>query len=120
MSTTITHSPALSVRRGAVRWLLAAACLTIFVAGCSPPPQLGNEESLGAADALWTAVTSKRLELVESSAKRIEALHAQGTMSDEVFQSLTAVIETARAEKWPEARKALKHFVSGQRPAKRD
>lgn len=120
MRPTNTQSTALSDRRAVSRCLLAAGVLLIAFAGCSSPPQLGDEESLGAADALWTAITSKRLALVESSAKRIEALHAEGSMSDEAFQSLTSIIEMARAEKWPEARKALKHFVSGQRPTKRD
>lgn len=100
------------------RWC-ATALVVMATAGCSGTPQLnGDQESLGAADALWTAVTSKRSDLLEKSAVRIESLHASGKLPDDAFQSLQAVIVQARDGAWAEARQDLKTFVKGQRPAK--
>jgi hypothetical protein len=102
------------VLRSSFIWLLLAA-----LAGCSGTPQLnGDEESLGAADALWTAVTAKRSDLLDKSAARIEELHTAGKLPDDAFQSLQGVIAQAREGQWAEARGALKAFVKGQRPAK--
>jgi len=96
-----------------------AVLLLVAQAGCSGTPQLnGDEESLGAADALWTAVTAKRSDLLDKSAARIDELHTAGNLPDEAYQSLQAVIAQAREGQWAEARKALKAFVKGQRPAK--
>lgn len=98
-------------------FLLALVAATLV--GCSGTPQLnGDPETLGAADALWTAVTAKRTDLLDKSAARIESLHTAGKLPEDAFQSLQAVIAQARAGQWAEARTDLKAFVKGQRPAK--
>jgi hypothetical protein len=105
-------------RSAVVCCLLSTAAGLMLVAGCNRTPQLnGDEECLGVADALWTAITAKRLELTDQCATKIEALHAAAKMPDEAFEILMGVISTARAGHWAEARIALKEFVRGQRPA---
>ncbi len=47
----------------------------LMLSGCGTPPQLGdNRDALAAADSLWTAITAKRTDLVESSASRLAQL----------------------------------------------
>lgn len=97
--------------------LLVLLVLTLLAAGCRPTPQLGTPESLGAADALWTAITAKDDQLVNKSAERIDQLHNAGKLADDAYQSLQQIIATARKGEWDSARGALKTFVRGQRPA---
>ncbi len=97
--------------------LLAAACL-ISLAGCSATPQLaGDEDCIAATDALLTAVSSKRQELLDASAAEIERLRSAGKLPDDAFESLSAVVARARAGEWAESRATLKKFIQGQRPA---
>ena len=96
--------------------LLLAASLAM-VAGCNRTPQIsGDRECLAAADALWTAVTSKRPELLARSSEEIEELHAAARMPDAAFERLSGIVTTARAGQWTDAQAALKTFVRGQRP----
>ena len=97
--------------------VLAIVVAIVGAGGCGQTPQLGNEQALAAADALWTSVTARNSELLESSAKRIEQLHDAAELPDDAFNSLTSVIALARSGKWDEARKSLKSLVRGQRPA---
>ena len=96
---------------------VGCCALILLCLGCSDTPQLGSEECLGAADALWTAVTAKNLDLLEQSAAKIEKLHSSAELSDAAFEQLSGVIATARTGDWPGARGALKKFVQGQRPS---
>ena len=95
-----------------------ASLLTLFacLAGCGSAPQLGgDEDSLRAAEALWTAVTSQRQPLVEQSAAEIERLHKAGTLSEDAYQALTEVVLAARASEWKDAVTDLKAILKGQR-----
>ena len=104
--------------RNVVKTFAAVGCcaLMLLSLGCSDTPQLGSEECLGTADALWTAVTAKNLQLLEQSAAQIEKLHSTAELSDAAFERLIGVIATARTGDWSGARAALKEFVRGQRP----
>jgi hypothetical protein len=104
--------------RRVVRMLAAVGCcaLMLLCLGCSDTPQLGSEECLGAADALWTSVNAKNSDLLEQSAANIEKLHSNAELSDAAFEQLTDVIAIARKGDWSGARAALKKFVQGQRP----
>ena len=94
--------------------LLTALLLT--GGGCGGPPKVvANEECFSAVDALWTAVTSKRSDLVEQTATELDRLYAQGSLSDKGHASLTEIVEAARAEKWTDAAGTLKVFMLGQR-----
>jgi hypothetical protein len=93
--------------------LLASAVMV----GCAEPPQIaGDEECMRATDALWTAVTSKRMPLLDNCAKKIEGLHAEGRLANDAHEQLAAIVATARAGEWDSARKTLKAFIVGQRP----
>jgi len=93
-----------------------ALVVTLALAGCQRTPQLANEESLGAADALWTAITAKDVKLVDNSEQTLKQLHDQSKLTNEAFESLEGMIATARAGDWDGARGDLKAFVRGQRP----
>jgi hypothetical protein len=103
--------------RGLIILLLPA--LTVGTcAGCGSTPQLnGDEEALGAADALWTAIGAQRRDLVDQSAQEFDRLHAAQQMSDEAFAALSDIVATAREGDWSDARQDLKSFVQGQRRA---
>lgn len=98
-------------------WSAAIACgLAIgLTSGCSSPPQLGGEEALTAADALWTAVTSRRTELLDQALAQCATLKEQGTLSDAAHAELVAVGETAREGDWEAAAKRLKKLIQAQR-----
>lgn len=87
--------------------------------GCGGPTQVvANEECFSAVDALWTAVTSKRSDLVEQTAKELNRLHTTGSLSDDGHEELTEIVQLARKKEWEPAAKTLKVFMLGQRKAK--
>jgi len=99
--------------------LTCALAVLPALCGCGAPPQLGgNKEALAAADALWTAVTAKRTDLVETSAGRLAQLKQAGEISADASAALEAIVAQARAGKWDSARDDLKSFVKGQRGSK--
>jgi hypothetical protein len=103
------------------RVCLAVLAVTIgFAGGCGRTPQLAaNADCIAATDALWTAINAKRPPLVDRSASEIVRLHDSGQLNDEAFALLSTVVASARAGEWPQARKSLKAFIVGQRPAQK-
>ena len=88
----------------------------VLCSGCGRPPQVVNdEECFSAVDALWTAVTSKRSDLVEQTATELDRLVAAGNLSETGHESLTEIVEQARATEWKVAAEKLKTFMLGQR-----
>lgn len=93
--------------------------MLVVCAGCGGPPQvLDDAECFKAVDALWTAVTTQKSELVENTATELARLHADGKLSDAGLAALTSVIEQARRSEWVPAAKKLKGFIQGQRRQK--
>ncbi len=87
--------------------------------GCGRPPQVvHDEECFQAVDALWTAVTSKRSDLVEQTATELDRLQSEGSLSEAGHESLQRIIEQARATEWQAAAEKLKAFMLGQRKAR--
>ena len=105
-----------------VRWNLNSALawlLLLVVAGCGRPAQMGaSDEVLSSVDALYTAVASRRPELLEQSAAKIEALHTSGELADAPYRQIKTYIDEARAGKWESAIRQLHEFIRGQRRAK--
>ena len=96
---------------GAVGWLLL-----LSLTGCGRTPQVvDNDECFHAVDALWTAVTSKRTELLEQTATELDRLHTAGSLSQAGHRALTAIIRDARSKEWTKSATNLKHFMQGQR-----
>jgi hypothetical protein len=84
--------------------------------GCGRPPQVvDDEECFSAVEALWTAVTTKRKDLLEQTATNLDQLHTTGKLSKEGHKTLQEIIQSARNEEWMPAAKTLKSFMLGQR-----
>jgi hypothetical protein len=102
-----------------LRRLLAGAAmlgLCLFVCGCGSTPQvLDDEETYSTVDALWTAVTSKRTDLVDKTAARLASLHAEGKLSKEGLAALEQIIAQTRNNEWMPAAQDLKAFIQAQR-----
>src|SRR5262245_9935837 len=107
-------------RRLEVRTLCAATVLlsiSVF-AGCGSESQIsGDREAMKSVDALWTAGSAKKPELVDSAFARLETAHATGRLPEGAFQTLQTVVDQAKAADWAAARDRLKRFIRGQRPA---
>jgi hypothetical protein len=87
-----------------------------FLAGCGGAAQIGkDEDSLAAVDALYTAVTSRRTELLEQSVARIDALHSEGKVSQDVHDALQPITARAKKGEWEQAARDLHRFVKAQR-----
>jgi hypothetical protein len=97
--------------------ILAAVVVTLFsLTGCGQPSQVANDpECFQAVDALWTAVTSKRADLLEQTASELDRLHAGGKLSDSGYRELSDIVEKARSSEWTTSAKMLKTFMLGQR-----
>jgi len=114
--TDVERGKATIVRFAALAAFMLMTCT--LASGCGKPPQLSSPGNLEAADALWTAVSAKQTNLLDSSASEIESLHSTQKMPDDVYASLSGVVATAREGDWAAARATLKTFIQGQRPAK--
>ena len=103
-----------------IRFGLLAAFLPLsfllFVVGCSGPPELESEEAFSTADALYTAITSRRTELLDASETRLKELNANGKLSSEAFESLAEIIEQARSGNWQDAAEEIDSFIRHQPP----
>jgi hypothetical protein len=100
-------------RRGVI-----AVCLpcVLFVAACGRPPQIGDDEAVfGEVDALYTAVTAKRSDLLNASRQRLEELHRSGKVPDAAYQRLSTICDEAQRQQWRPAAEKLWHFMRGQR-----
>lgn len=93
--------------------------LLIFTTGCGGPPALGSEEAFSTADALYTAITSRRSDLLNESETRLRELKTNGKISDEAVESLTDIMEQARSGDWQDAAEELDAFMR-QQPQGRD
>ena len=108
------------ILRSDIQRLILALGVAISIAGCSGPPQVvDDEECFSAVDALWTAVTSKRTDLLEQTATEFEKLQDAGRLSAAGLDALRTIIETARKEEWTKAAKSLKVFMQGQKKSSR-
>lgn len=99
--------------------VLAVLLLALTLIGCGRPAQLGSsDEVLGAVDALYTAISSRRGELLDKSANRIEELHTSKELPDAAYRQLKSYIDEARQGQWEPAIRKLHEFIRGQRRAK--
>ena len=95
--------------------MLLASSLAMLLVGCGPS-QLGtDEEALKTVDALYTAISTRRADLLESCAARIDELHTTGKLPDAAFGQLKPIIAEARSGKWDTALRKLYDFMRGQR-----
>src|SRR5262245_29093413 len=100
------------------RWPVLVGLCAIFLlaVGCGDPPQIGpDEEAFKAVDALYTAVTSRRPQLLDQCDRQLQDLQKQGKLPDPAHEALQKIIAKARNEEWEAAALALSKFMKGQR-----
>ena len=104
------------MNRPTPRLTLLLPLLFSLIIGCARPAQMGSsDEVMGAVDALYTAIASRRTELLDKSAKRIEELHSSKELPDAAHQQLKSYIDEARKGQWDPAIRRLHEFIRGQR-----
>lgn len=93
---------------------LMLAVFLLSVPGCGGPPALESDEAFSTADALYTAITSRRTELLDNSETRLSELKDAGKLSNAAFEALKEIIEHARAGDWQVAAEELDSFIRYQ------
>ena len=97
--------------------LFTATTALPALGGCGSLPQMGDsKEALGAADALWTAITAKRSDLVEASADQLRRLKAAGKIPPDAAAAMDDIVERAAPGNGTR-RNELRTFVKAQRRA---
>ena len=104
-----------ATQRGSFFVLICGVCL-LAAGGCGSPPQMSDDPtSFKEVEALWTALGSKRADLLTQTEKSLNALHTAGKLPDDAHQSLQSIVDTAKAGDWQSARTTLRAFMEGQR-----
>ncbi len=88
------------------------------LSGCGQPPQIGSDETVfNEVDALYTAVTARRVDLLDQCRERLDNLHRNGSLSSDAYEELTAICQQAKQSDWQSAAETLYDFMRGQRKA---
>lgn len=98
--------------------LSRVVCLCVaatLLAGCGTPQVTSDEAVFNELDALYTAVTSKRNDLLTASRERLQKLHADGKLSDSGFAAIDKIAARAADGHWSEAAEKLYDFMRAQR-----
>ncbi len=92
--------------------LLLLATITL---GCGRTPQLGPDEAtFNSVDALYTAVTARRTDLLTACETRLRERHDAGKLPDAAWTELCSIIATSRDGKWEAAAERLYAFMKRQ------
>jgi hypothetical protein len=113
--TSATSKP--PSQRGWLARLLVVCAIgcSLFCAGCGSPPALVHDEAvLTEVEALWTAVLSRKPDLVTEVEARLKPLHEEGKLSKAGWTTLNGIIEQTRAEQWDAARDQLRWIIRNQ------
>lgn len=73
-----------------------------------------SAEAFLTTDALYTAITSHRTELLDESKTRLKKLKQEGKLSTDAFESLAEIVEEARTGNWQAAAEELVGFIRNQ------
>lgn len=73
-----------------------------------------NPEAYKVVDGLWTAVTSRRLELLNHCENEVKRLASERTIDEPLTKFFDDTIAAARAGEWDSARTKLKSFIRTQ------
>ncbi|MGE5194271.1 MAG: hypothetical protein ACM3U2_17405 [Deltaproteobacteria bacterium] len=93
--------------------------LAFLVSGCGRVPQVdpaNRKLMLG----LQSAVSSRKLEWLEATAKLVDEKLSNGELSDEEYAAFEPIIEKARAGDWDGAQKDAFALSEGQKPTAED
>ena len=66
-------------------------------------------------DSLRTAISARRVDWLDNTAKAIAERRATHQMSDEQFAAFESIIELARADRWEEAENEVMRLAKAQR-----
>lgn len=89
--------------------------IAMFVtSGCNRPAALHTSEGHKAAGALYTAVTSKKVDLLDRCDERLKSLYSDEKLSDQAYQELNAISINARDGHWQPAAEKLDWFIRQQ------
>ncbi|SFI59331.1 hypothetical protein [Planctomicrobium piriforme] len=84
--------------------------------GCNRAAQvLGDEAVFNELDALYTAVTARRMDLVNACETRLKGLKESGKLSDAGFTQLEGILKYAHDSEWQQAAERLHYFIRSQR-----
>lgn len=94
----------------------AAGLIALCLAGCGGPSQLGpDEDAFASVDALYTAVTTQRADLLGQCKTRLAALKAEGKLPEAALAELQPIITQAEGGAWRPAAERLYQFMRAQR-----
>lgn len=108
------------------RWRVAVSMvllvlMSVLCCGCGSTPQLLDDDAVASElDAFFTAVTSKKPELLKASRERFTKLHAEQRLSPEGFERLSGIADQAESGKWEPAARELYDLIRAQRRKKKD
>jgi hypothetical protein len=74
----------------------------LMIPACSRPTAV-DRENRRVLDEILTAITIKNARLLEESAKRAAARHAEGHLTNDDYQALAALIDKGRQGDWQAA-----------------
>lgn len=83
--------------------------------GCYTPQVMADEEVFTSLDALWTAVTSRKMDRLQEVTNRLIDLREAGKLSSSGWRAVEPILQCAFEEKWETAAKRLKQFIQAQR-----
>lgn len=89
---------------------LKSVLAIVLLSGCSRI-ELPHEESRLAIDALYTAVTSRRADLVDSCERQIHELESVGKLPSATARDLERIIAQARSQQWQPAAEKLDTLI---------
>jgi len=93
----------------------AALLFALLSTGCGGAPQFPAKDRR-LLEALRTAVSAHKADWLDASAKKIDAAHQKGEISDDGFDALQSAITQARAGDWKAAEKQIIQLEKGQGP----
>lgn len=93
--------------------LLPLLLLAGLASGCGPA-QLDSDEAHKATDALYTAVTSKRPDLLNNVESDLKALVTEEKLSADAMKQLQEFIDLARKDNWQQSAEQLDRFIRNQ------
>lgn len=93
-----------------VRRFMLLSLTLVALCGCGQTV-IESEDSRKAIDALYTAVTSRRTELVDACELRLKQLSAAGEIPPSTTKQLTEVIAKARQQQWQPAAESLNRLI---------
>jgi len=104
------------------RGLRAVMCclvvgLLLVPVGCRQPQVLNNDDAFRQLDALWTAISARRPEMIRQCRDGLTQLHRDQKLSDAGWKVVEGILTQAEQGDWTNAALRLKKLIRGQRRA---